>query len=912
MKLFIAFSYLSRKFLATVTAISLLMLSLLAPPLAQAGLGEGEEEEIPCIWTDYFGECVYYDERSFAPDNPDEICVWYSGDSELTCEPSEEEEDEDEFEDKEDDFDEDEFDEDEDEDEWKTFDQETFEDERGGEVDEEWYERELENMEENVKWVEKVQEKELPREVKALERAIKELERELEDLEEEREWFIEDGWDTGPIDEISAKIEAAIGESEALIDEFSNLEVEVAAALSEIEDAFKQVTYDTVGAAWLIIQKGQLVSGELDILRGQSSYHEISKGLLEWEFERVMLENDLNELGITLPEEFQQELEDAEASRDEFFEVYENVLLVSEDLRAVMDSIPEYNFNDVLDYDYQDELWDLYDDYWDARDELMWAQDDMWYVSDDLWEVWDVFEEIWELIEEAYNEEWIFEDLQWIREDIGRVEAAFEILEDKIENTLILRDIEEVLSLVDEAYTMLDQMEAMAEEGADPEDMEELGEDLEKLGDYVDPRIESVAEYFEEHRDELDLSSDEEAIIEDMLSMEEGGEKGDRLSQAYNEDVAEVLQNYVSEDQISDLIAMVTAAVMESLTEYIDAELADQIVQKIMENLEHFKAEKFGSDFTNRLIENGNQVFEQMAAVDLEAIEGVNKGLKNELLDLHEEFKVMAIPEEALAEEAAAFWEDVANTVSASPEDEEVQELVEEGEDLLDEIQESQYENHLALKDVPGYFDEDFEDVWYAESVMEGLGTYWEGTKDKSGQLTYEYVPTNNTLRAEALKMVLSAAGSTEKGSGDQWWSGWENRASEIGLSIVTEDLTQPITRGEVFRLIAEVADMDAETYHGYFPDVTVLDDYAPVEALYEAGLVTGDDITGKARLGDSLNRAEIAVLIQRVVTWQEEQEFLEEDLLSYQDSARGFSLRVFLARLGQFLKEILPASLLD
>jgi len=487
------------------------------------------------------------------------------------------------------------------------------------------------------------------------------------------------------------------------------------------------------------------------------------------------------------------------------------------------------------------------------------------------------------------------------------VDEAFSMLESKVKDTSTLQDIREVLDVVGKAETMLDEMEAMLDSTENSEDLKDFWDDLDSLGKYIEPRFENVINYVEGNESKLNLSADDKALMEDLLSFEGEDRGGDRLNDAYNEDVASILNgNYeLDEDTINELIQMITSTVMDSLSQYIDEDLADQIMGNILANLEYFKAEKFGDDFANDLLNNGNTVFAQMSGIDFENVEGSSG---DDLEDLYEEFKALPIPEEELAGEAADYWEAVANTVSADPSNSEVETLVEEGQALLDELVQSQYENNLALKDVPGYFDEDFENVWYAEAVMEGLGSEWEGRKDAGGNLTYEYDPSGITLRAEALKVVLAAFGYTESGSGSDWWTGWENRGNELGLSLVREDLSQPASRGEMFRLIFEVADLSEDTYQGYFPDVDVLADYAPVEALYGEGLVTGTGDAGLADLEGRLNRAEVAALVQRAIDWQEEEAFLTDDIFSYGDS--DFDFGDFLARVANFFKDILPANL--
>ena len=212
--------------------------------------------------------------------------------------------------------------------------------------------------------------------------------------------------------------------------------------------------------------------------------------------------------------------------------------------------------------------------------------------------------------------------------------------------------------------------------------------------------------------------------------------------------------------------------------------------------------------------------------------------------------------------------------------------FVEEGQHWLAACGMAKYEYNLGMNDVPGPFDEGYEDSWYAPYVFEGLGDQWSGYKDSEGEYTYYYGPSDTTLRAEALKMVLAALGYEETGSDDSnWWGGWQSTGKSEGLTLASADLSQSVTRGEVFRLIFEATDMEAASYQGSFPDVSSTSDYEPVEALYDADVVTGDGDTGYARLNDTLNRAEIAALITRLMDWDETEEFASEELTAYLES---------------------------
>ena len=108
---------------------------------------------------------------------------------------------------------------------------------------------------------------------------------------------------------------------------------------------------------------------------------------------------------------------------------------------------------------------------------------------------------------------------------------------------------------------------------------------------------------------------------------------------------------------------------------------------------------------------------------------------------------------------------------------------------------------------MPYIFDENYNPAehWYSGYVVEGaLDGRWEGYKNAEGELIYNFGPGDQTLRAEALKMVLSAFGYEPSGSGDgdQWWSGWQNMGRQLGASLADQELAKPVTRREVMRLI--------------------------------------------------------------------------------------------------------------
>ncbi len=764
--------------------------------------------------------------------------------------------------------------------------------------------------EENIRWMEESL-NDYGREMNRLDHVIEDYEHRIEDWERERVWFKEDGWSTYTLDNLLNSLEGDIGSMRNLMSNMESSEGEFNAELSYIKNYVDSAVNDH-DPYWLIVNKGQTYGMQLDIYRMDVGFYEMNMGFQEWNFERMRLETELDEFDIDVPREIQDGLDDGKGTQIASHNAYDDYLDVADEALALIDLIDGY------DLDQSDELWDLFGEFWDMWDELQWAADDFWHTMDDQWRMWDVFEDAWELIGFGHDMDWIYEEITWIREDVTLVENAFSILQGKATEAYIAGDIADVLEIAPLAYEMLNEIEQSLGNVDSPEEMDALWEDLNGLSDFVQPKIDHVVQYIYNH--DLDLSPSELDVINRFLEMEDCSDYGcgdreddrykDRLKDAYNEDIAFMLGEYITDDMVNSLIQEITASVMDAVAQFVEDELADRIMNAVVGNMELFTLDKWGDNFANDLLNNGNRVFEQMSVVSFGQANS-DKPLMDDLEDLHDMFTEMPMPEEELAGEVADYWKDAATVVSANPSTEELQTLISEGTDLLEEATAAKYEANLGYTDVPGPFDEGYDDSWFAEAVIEGAGERWEGYKDVDGNLTYEYGASDTALRAEVLKMMLASLGHTESGSGANWWSGWENRGAELGLSIVDLDLTQSITRGETFRLLAELGSFELGTYQGYFPDVSVLDDYAPVEALYIDGIVTGDGATGEARLSGLLNRAEVAALVKRVVDFKEGQAFLEGDFAAYnevEDPKNPFS--DFWVGLSRLLSQLVPANM--
>lgn len=474
--------------------------------------------------------------------------------------------------------------------------------------------------------------------------------------------------------------------------------------------------------------------------------------------------------------------------------------------------------------------------------------------------------------------QYVTEEVEWVRADIADTIDWLSQFEGKIEDANVADDLEELFEFAEKSYKILDEIEDEADDITDPEKMRELWGKMEQIHKYVEPRLMNVMDYVDSHRNELGGEDDDFDFIE--VREEQGADcrNCERGQDIYGDDF-DVLQEHVvmTDDLLADLIQQVTADVLAQISVHLE-ELGDELVNRVMGQMDYFKGPQFQDDIVNRILDNNARVFEGMAQWDPETYEDApsTRAVVSEFKDLREEFKVLPMPDANLSYDIRSYWEDVAEELNSGEGDlREMEDLVEEGHELLDEAVLAKYENKLGFKDVPGPLDPEFGDNWFDGYVSDGLASgYWEGMKDSGGSLTYEYMPSSETLGAEAWKMILSVGYSEASKSGSDWWAGWEASGNALGLTAV--DMPSPITRGEVFRTIYEAYDFaGSASYRGTFPDVTAGDDYEPVEALYAAGIVTGDGDTGNVRLDDTLNRAEMAALMMRVAEWYEEQDLI-------------------------------------
>ena len=142
-----------------------------------------------------------------------------------------------------------------------------------------------------------------------------------------------------------------------------------------------------------------------------------------------------------------------------------------------------------------------------------------------------------------------------------------------------------------------------------------------------------------------------------------------------------------------------------------------------------------------------------------------------------------------------------------------------------------------------------------------------------NGMTDTTYVPDSEVTYAQALKLILLAAGYDEQApTGSHWASGYLAAAHRDGLlsSSVTEShLDRKIARYAIAEIAARALKLPKPTTTvSPFSDMEMSNGYAPyVLALYEAKIVEGSPVNGELKYYgvNSIRRSEVAAIIWRI-----------------------------------------------
>ncbi len=173
-----------------------------------------------------------------------------------------------------------------------------------------------------------------------------------------------------------------------------------------------------------------------------------------------------------------------------------------------------------------------------------------------------------------------------------------------------------------------------------------------------------------------------------------------------------------------------------------------------------------------------------------------------------------------------------------------------------------------AFKDMSGH-------KWAEEAV-----NYLYGKKIINGKGNQEFAPSDSLTRAEAVKIIVTAAGKSLNGSdsvfddvaADSWYGVYVSSAYRCGIvSGVSERSFAPelnITRQDFAVMIYKGFAINSKEGALSFDDCAEIDEYAEkaVSALFENKIILGND-ENKFEPKRNITRAEAAIIIYRIIS---------------------------------------------
>ncbi len=332
----------------------------------------------------------------------------------------------------------------------------------------------------------------------------------------------------------------------------------------------------------------------------------------------------------------------------------------------------------------------------------------------------------------------------------------------------------------------------------------------------------------------------------------------------YDGKIRDVYSN-MEDEMIEDLMKKIEGEVMEEVMRRVSSELMDKLAPYLGEDAikEMLNTIDVFGEKGNELLSDSVEVYEAVGEVDSSKLTG-------DLGDLAEETTNTLIVGD-VATELAEAW----NGVQVAEDSSDLANLADEIKGLLDKNEEASVKGDEAYKfyDVEG-------DQWYYKSVMsmkeDGVVNGYSG--DKAGN----YGPGDNVTIAETLKMAFESAGIyVSGGSGAHWaeQAGYVKAAGNMGLDALVNlsNLDKAATREEVAVIIAEVYGFDISVaYDGVFPDYNG-GFGGHVQAMYDAGIFTGEGDTGNFNGNGLINRAAMAKVVNYSLEAFESENFVYE-----------------------------------
>ena len=190
----------------------------------------------------------------------------------------------------------------------------------------------------------------------------------------------------------------------------------------------------------------------------------------------------------------------------------------------------------------------------------------------------------------------------------------------------------------------------------------------------------------------------------------------------------------------------------------------------------------------------------------------------------------------------------------------------------------------------------------------------WNGAWYRSAAKTcYEYGlmhgtygkfnPKSTVSVAEALAIadriheIYTTGKSTLKsGSGEDWYRPYVNYAVKNGMIAedAFTDYTRPATRAEIAYIFADAlppAELHAVNAIDHLSDVPMGKYYYSVLLLYNAGVLTGSGTDCRFRPNDTITRAEIAAISERMIIPKDRRKFVLLDAQNLDDVVPGLTV---------------------
>ncbi|OGJ49238.1 hypothetical protein A2335_05150 [Candidatus Peregrinibacteria bacterium RIFOXYB2_FULL_32_7] len=545
-------------------------------------------------------------------------------------------------------------------------------------------------------------------------------------------------------------------------------------------------------------------------------------------------ENEAEKLGVVIDEEINGINEEANnilvQGAKICEEVQANVNSVSCDITSLTEEEDLQNCEfDIYDLDEDNQY--LRQDFNDLMQDLQWS------------EPWEVIDFAWKEMDQQREFAFLEKDLEYGKNELLALQPILEKIQnqDEFQNNRALAD--KLLLLDYDGLALIIKAQEIIKNGGDKEEAFDILKDLEDLNfQYEDLLQQLERKYLEKY-----LNNEEFDLLYNV-----GGDGDNRHKDRFEEigiegDMAEVIVNNISEAEALKIIQILLNKVNVNDFEDLIGNLEDggyeNKVGVMVGAIGHIEDETV----LNSYIGNKKAVLEY-----LDDLQGYKL----------REVRVLLEDYSFAGPSGDEILLTIENYLNSDKSDQDTEDLKNKILDLREE--------DIKFKTRNGVMS--FQDVddgqWYFNNV--------ETLKESgviSGKQDGNYHPQDFLTNAEILKIALEVTGNAENlttNPNENHWAkqaGYTVKADSLGIDF-NADLNASATRGYVLYLLEQVAKIEPEEFSSIgFPDVDINHQYADfIEYGRRQEWVSGDDGTGNFRPDDSLNRAEVAKIVNEFI----------------------------------------------